>query len=157
MGNGSAEFRKRLERAAEVRSYRGAGITPDGGGRPGAPREESERQKRSKVGDAARADYLVRDAMAQGKFDNLKYAGKPIPGLGEQYDPDWWVKGLLERENISGHGAGGHCAAQLRTPNWTPGSMPSTRNSRSATWSRTSTGGWWTRAGSCRAARRWSP
>jgi hypothetical protein len=42
--------------------------------------------------------------MAQGKFDNLKYAGKPIPGLGESYDPDWWVKGLLQRENISGLG-----------------------------------------------------
>lgn len=42
--------------------------------------------------------------MAQGKFDDLKYAGKPIPGLGESYDPDWWVKGLLQRENISGLG-----------------------------------------------------
>ncbi|KQQ92372.1 hypothetical protein ASF72_02185 [Arthrobacter sp. Leaf141] len=103
MGNGSAEFRKRLERAAEARSYRGAGITP-AEETALAAREESERQKRSKVGDAARADYLVRDAMAQGKFDNLKYAGKPIPGLGEQYDPDWWVKGLLEREKISGMG-----------------------------------------------------
>jgi hypothetical protein len=42
--------------------------------------------------------------MAQGKFDNLKYSGKPIPGLGEAYDPDWWVKGLIQRENISGLG-----------------------------------------------------
>jgi hypothetical protein len=42
--------------------------------------------------------------MAQGKFDNLQYAGKPIPGLGESYDPDWWVKGLIQRENISGMG-----------------------------------------------------
>ncbi len=42
--------------------------------------------------------------MAQGKFDNLKYAGKPIPGLGEGYDPDWWVKGLIQRENITGLG-----------------------------------------------------
>ena len=51
-----------------------------------------------------RAEYLIRDAMAQGKFDNLKYAGKPIPGLGEGYDPDWWVKGLIQRENITGMG-----------------------------------------------------
>ncbi|MET1065049.1 MAG: DUF1992 domain-containing protein, partial [Arthrobacter sp.] len=54
--------------------------------------------------EAARAEYLVRDAMAQGKFDHLKYAGKPIPGLGEKYDPDWWVKGLIQRENITGMG-----------------------------------------------------
>jgi hypothetical protein len=56
------------------------------------------------VDDAKRAEYLIRDAMAQGKFDNLKYAGKPIPGLGEAYDPDWWVKGLIQRENLTGMG-----------------------------------------------------
>jgi hypothetical protein len=103
MGSGSGEFRKRLERAAEVRSYRGAGISAEEEAALDAL-EAKEREKRRKVSDAARADYLVRDAMAQGKFDNLKYAGKPIPGLGESYDPDWWVKGLLQRENISGLG-----------------------------------------------------
>lgn len=103
MAGGSDGFRKRLERAAELRSYRGAGISAEEEAALEAL-EASEREKRRKVGDAARADYLIRDAMAQGKFDNLKYAGKPIPGLGESYDPDWWVKGLLERENISGMG-----------------------------------------------------
>ncbi|TLM81814.1 DUF1992 domain-containing protein [Pseudarthrobacter sp. NamE5] len=103
MSSGGAEFRKRLERAAELRSYRGAGISNQEEAALEAL-DEKEREKRKKVSDAARADYLVRDAMAQGKFDNLKYAGKPIPGLGERYDPDWWVKGLLQRENISGLG-----------------------------------------------------
>ena len=103
MGSGSAEYRKRLERAAEVRSYRGAGISAEEETALDAL-DAAEREKRRKVSDAARAEYLVRDAMAQGKFDNLKYAGKPIPGLGESYDPDWWVKGLLQRENISGLG-----------------------------------------------------
>ncbi|GAB5077605.1 DnaJ family domain-containing protein [Arthrobacter sp. AD-310] len=103
MGGGSGEFRKRLERAAELRSYRGAGISAEEEAALDAL-EAQEREKRRKVSDAARADYLVRDAMAQGKFDNLKYAGKPIPGLGESYDPDWWVKGLLQRENIHGLG-----------------------------------------------------
>ncbi|MEV7637034.1 DUF1992 domain-containing protein [Pseudarthrobacter enclensis] len=103
MGSGSAEYRKRLERAAEVRSYRGAGISAEEEAALDAL-DAAEREKRRKVSDAARAEYLVRDAMAQGKFDNLEYAGKPIPGLGESYDPDWWVKGLLQRENISGLG-----------------------------------------------------
>ena len=103
MGSGPEERRKRLERAAGLRSYRGAGISADEEAALDAL-DAQEREKRRKVTDAARADYLVRDAMAQGKFDNLKYAGKPIPGLGESYDPDWWVKGLLQRENVSGLG-----------------------------------------------------
>ena len=101
--SGGGDFRKRVERAAELRSYRGAGISAQEEAALDAL-DEKERETRKKVSDAARAEYLVRDAMAQGKFDNLKYAGKPIPGLGESYDPDWWVKGLLQRENISGLG-----------------------------------------------------
>ena len=99
MGN----FKRRVERAAELRSYRGAGISADEEAALEAA-EENKRQKRKKVDDAARVEYLIRDAMAQGKFDNLKYSGKPIPGLGEAYDPDWWVKGLIQREHISGLG-----------------------------------------------------
>lgn len=101
-GGGSA-FRRRVERAAELRSIRASGSTVQESGEVDAAEEEL-RQKRAKVNDAARAEYLVRDAMAQGKFDNLKYAGKPIPGLGDAYDPDWWVKGLLQRENVTGLG-----------------------------------------------------
>lgn len=37
-------------------------------------------------------------AMQQGAFDNLKGAGKPLPNSGEGYDPDRWVKQLIERE-----------------------------------------------------------
>lgn len=103
-GNGGAgEFKRRVERAAGLRAVRFAGGTAQEDAELSAAEEEA-RQKRSQVDDAARAEYLIRDAMAQGKFDNLKYAGKPIPGLGESYDPDWWVKGLIQRENISGLG-----------------------------------------------------
>lgn len=104
MGDGAAgDFRRRMERLAELRTVRGAGITGQEEAELKAA-EEEERQKRKKVSDAARVEYLIRDAMAQGKFDNLKYAGKPIPGLGEGYDPDWWVKGLIQREQITGVG-----------------------------------------------------
>ena len=47
-------------------------------------------------------DELVRQAMARGEFDDLPLAGKPIPGLGARYDPDWWLKNLVERERITG-------------------------------------------------------
>ncbi|KRE68716.1 hypothetical protein ASG92_00435 [Arthrobacter sp. Soil736] len=104
MGGGTAgEFRRRMERGAELRAVRASG----GSAREDselAAAEEEDRQKRKKIDDAARVEYLIRDAMAQGKFDNLKYAGKPIPGLGEGYDPDWWVKGLIQREHITGLG-----------------------------------------------------
>ena len=80
-GRASDEYGRRLERAAELRAFG----TPRGTG----AEDEETREKRRKIDSAARADYLVRDAMARGQFDNLKYAGKPIPGLGERYDPDW--------------------------------------------------------------------
>jgi hypothetical protein len=99
----SSAFKRRVERAMELRNVRATGMTAEEEAELEAA-EEKERQKRKKVDDAARVEHLIRDAMAQGKFDNLKYAGKPIPGLGEGYDPDWWVKGLIQREHLSGLG-----------------------------------------------------
>ncbi len=103
MNGESSAFKRRLERAVELRNVRATGMTAEEEAELEAA-ENEERRKRKKVDDAARVEYLIRDAMAQGKFDNLKYAGKPIPGLGEHYDPDWWVKGLIQREHLSGLG-----------------------------------------------------
>ena len=47
-------------------------------------------------------DVVIDQAMRRGEFDNLPLHGKPIPGLSGTHDPDWWVKGLIERENITG-------------------------------------------------------
>lgn len=43
-------------------------------------------------------DAQISAAMQEGAFDNLKGAGKPLPNSGEGYDPDRWVKQLMERE-----------------------------------------------------------
>src|SRR4029079_15869284 len=43
----------------------------------------------------------IRVASEQGAFDNLPGAGKRLPNLGQEYDPDWWVKQLVQREQIS--------------------------------------------------------
>ena len=40
-------------------------------------------------------------AVQEGAFDNLPGAGKPLPYSGAGYDPDRWVKQLLEREGAS--------------------------------------------------------
>ncbi|RYB94385.1 DUF1992 domain-containing protein [Nocardioides oleivorans] len=72
-------------------------------------RRESERDARtSRSAAAARiaqqatwVDLQVRQAMERGDFDDLPGQGKPIEGLGVEHDPDWWVKKLVERENIA--------------------------------------------------------
>jgi hypothetical protein len=43
----------------------------------------------------------IRVAMEKGAFDNLQGAGKPLPNLDQEYDPLWWVKQLVQREQIS--------------------------------------------------------
>ena len=47
-------------------------------------------------------DRQIREAQERGDFDNLPGAGKPIEGLGGREDENWWIKGLIERENIRG-------------------------------------------------------
>jgi hypothetical protein len=46
-------------------------------------------------------DAQIRVAREQGAFDNLPGAGKPLPNLDREYDPLWWVKQLLQREQVS--------------------------------------------------------
>jgi hypothetical protein len=46
-------------------------------------------------------DAQIRVATEAGAFDNLPGAGKPLPNLGQEHDPLWWVKQLVEREQIS--------------------------------------------------------
>ena len=43
----------------------------------------------------------IRVAMEQGAFDNLPGAGKPLSNIDQEYDPLWWVKQLVQREQIS--------------------------------------------------------
>jgi hypothetical protein len=43
----------------------------------------------------------IRVAREQGAFDNLPGAGKPLPNLGDAYDPLWWVKQFVRREQVS--------------------------------------------------------
>ena len=46
-------------------------------------------------------DAQIRVATEKGAFDNLPGAGKPLPNLDEVYDPLWWVKQLVKREEVS--------------------------------------------------------
>lgn len=77
----------------------------------GAPQTRGRARDR-RTGSAAAAarmqhqvswvDQQIRVAMARGDFDDLPGAGKPIEDLGSSHDPDWWLKKLVEREQITG-------------------------------------------------------
>lgn len=47
----------------------------------------------------------IREAQERGEFDNLPGAGKPLPDLGSSDDPDWWIRGLIQRERLDMTGA----------------------------------------------------
>jgi hypothetical protein len=78
----------------------------------GGPEEPPRDPRDPRAGSAAAAariaqqtswvDLQVRQAVARGDFDGLPGLGKPLAGLGEAHDPDWWVKQLIEREQITG-------------------------------------------------------
>ena len=49
-------------------------------------------------------DLQLRQAESRGDFDDLPGYGKPLEGLdaAAPHDPDWWLKKLIEREQITG-------------------------------------------------------
>ena len=102
--------RNRLaEWEAEVeaeRRMRDAAVTRAMGTPPepevGAADEEAEEGARARIDQQTLwVDRQVRAAIERGEFDNLPGAGKPLR-LPDTHDPDWWVKGLVEREKLTG-------------------------------------------------------
>ena len=93
-----SELERRLRQAALTAATKQA---PE----PADDTDEAEEQPRPprRIDQQAKwVDHQVRQAMERGDFDDLPGAGKPIRGLGGTHDPDWWVKGLIEREKLSG-------------------------------------------------------
>jgi len=43
-------------------------------------------------------DRQIREAAERGEFDNLSGSGEPIEDLSAVYDPDWWAKRYIGRE-----------------------------------------------------------
>jgi hypothetical protein len=84
---------------------------PSSPGRPDmSDQHESARDDRTGRSAAAErmarknqwVDLQIQKAMERGEFDDLPGAGKPLKNLGTQHDPDWWLKQLIEREQITG-------------------------------------------------------
>ncbi|GGK70558.1 DnaJ family domain-containing protein [Ornithinimicrobium pekingense] len=80
------------------------------GQRPGAPRAEDQladqgvrpRPSAARTANAVATwvDQQIQQAQRQGAFDDLPGAGRPLQDVDVRTDPDWWVRGLIERENL---------------------------------------------------------
>ena len=44
------------------------------------------------------AERKIREAMAEGAFDNLPGKGKPIDDIEEYREPGWWAARAIEEE-----------------------------------------------------------
>ncbi|MBD5784579.1 DUF1992 domain-containing protein [Cellulosimicrobium terreum] len=86
------------------------GDGPRGAGRAPSVSDDDDAEtvrtpRRVRPEDRARyVDTVIDQAIRRGEFDDLPLAGKPIPGLTGTHDPDWWLKGVIEREQITGLG-----------------------------------------------------
>jgi DnaJ-like protein len=47
------------------------------------------------------AENRIREAIGEGKFDDLPGFGQPIADIDDPYDPDWWIKKWIRREGMS--------------------------------------------------------
>lgn len=82
--------------AMRYRLERDGAIEPEE--RPAGPRWSTAEER------AAVVETAIQQAIRRGEFDDLPGAGKPLEGLGERHDPDWWVRRKIEREQLSGLG-----------------------------------------------------
>ncbi|MCT1396153.1 DUF1992 domain-containing protein [Microbacterium sp. p3-SID338] len=56
------------------------------------------------VDRAAFVESAIQVAIRRGDFDDLPGAGKPLEGLGDHHDPDWWIRRKIETEGLTGLG-----------------------------------------------------
>jgi len=92
-----AAARYRLERWAHE-----DGETDDEGQ---AAAEPSTTSRASSAAErAAYVEVSIQQAIRRGEFDNLPGAGKPLEGLGDHHDTDWWIKRKIQSEKLTGLG-----------------------------------------------------
>lgn len=46
----------------------------------------------------------IQQAIRSGAFDDLPGSGKPLEGIGDHHDPDWWIRRKIETERLTGLG-----------------------------------------------------
>ena len=95
--------RYRLERWAHE-----DGVADDDGqaaDQPSTPPQPSTSSRASSAAErAAYVEVSIQQAIRRGEFDNLPGAGKPLEGLSDHHDPDWWIKRKIQSEKLTGLG-----------------------------------------------------
>ena len=78
----------------------------------------NEEQPPRRIGSLEDRNAIVESALdkaiRRGDFDDLPGLGKPLSGLHNSEDPDWWVKAKMDQEDMSGVAP---AAFQLRKEN----------------------------------------
>jgi hypothetical protein len=91
--------REAAERYRFEKWQREQGLEPEGEPQSDAPERIPTASER-----AAFVETSIQQAIRRGDFDNLPGAGKPLEGLGESHDPDWWIRRKIEKEQLRGLG-----------------------------------------------------
>ncbi|PTT22921.1 MULTISPECIES: DUF1992 domain-containing protein [Microbacterium] len=93
----SDDPRQAAERYRLDRALRGAGLEPE-------PTRSAPERGSTAAERAAFVETAIQQAIRRGEFDDLPGAGKPLTGLGESHDPDWWIRRKIETEQLTGLG-----------------------------------------------------
>ena len=73
-------------------------LFPDGDEPRSTPRSMTETERWAYV------ETSVQQAIRRGEFDDLPGAGRPLEGLGDHHDPDWWIRRKIQTEQLTGLG-----------------------------------------------------
>lgn len=89
----------RLDREARER-----GEVPDSDRDADASGEGAEPRVPNAAERAAYVETVIQQAIRRGDFEDLPGSGRPLAGLGDTHDPDWWIRRKIEREKLRGLG-----------------------------------------------------
>jgi hypothetical protein len=85
--------------------YRSGRDDPEAASHTAPPAADADTSRTATASDrAAYVENAIQQAIRRGEFEGLPGAGKPLEGLGENHDPDWWIRRKIEREQLRGLG-----------------------------------------------------
>ncbi len=64
-------------------------------------REGMTERKRAGESWESLIERQISEARAEGRFDRVEGAGRPLADVEAPYDPNWWTKRLIQRERLS--------------------------------------------------------
>lgn len=90
--------RYRVDKAAREAGFAGDeddAATAEPRSDPGAPTAHER---------AMYVETAIQQAIRRGDFDDLPGYGKPLEGLGDHHDPNWWIRRKIQTEQLTGLG-----------------------------------------------------